>query len=41
METIMKFRETKAWFYTKTVYWIAVFATAAAYYWFGFFKDFL
>ena len=37
----MKFRQTKAWTCTRTLYWILVFATAAFYYWIGFIKDFL
>ena len=37
----MKLRETKAWAYTKAIYWSLVFGTAAFYYWFGFVKDFL
>lgn len=37
----MKLRETRAWTYTKTIYWIVVFCTAAFYYWLGFIKDFL
>lgn len=37
----MRFRDTKAWEYTRTMYWILVFGAAAYYYWLGYIKDFL
>ncbi len=38
-ETLMKFRETRAWTVIRSAYWLLVLATAGFYYWIAFIKD--